>query len=122
MRSRGDEILAMAQLMYDTVNEDDVAREGPGLKDFLDTQLSNLHQIFDIYAKGLLDAKDFLDDDATVSKGPKYDLMQAIVMNATAAAVVLASRYIRKRHASATGQKPRGRVPADAEAAASLRG
>ena len=55
-------------------------------------------------------------------KGPKYDLMPIIVTAVVVAAVVLASRYIRKRHASATGQKPRGRVPADAEAAASLRG
>ena len=57
------------------------------------------------------------DADAGVSKGPKYDPLPMIVTAVVVAAVVLASRYIRKCRASATGRRPRGRVPADAEAA-----
>ena len=93
--SRGDEILALAQFMHDTIKEEDIAREGPIFKKTITTQVKNLRRILSLYAEELVDA------DATVSKGPQYDLMSMIVTAVVAAAVVLASLYVWKRRASA---------------------
>ena len=37
--SRGDEILALAQFMHDTIKEEDIAREGPIFKKTITTQV-----------------------------------------------------------------------------------
>ena len=80
--SRGDEILALAQFMHDTIKEEDIAREGPIFKKTITTQVKNLRRILSLYAEELVDA------DATVSKGPQYDLMPMIVTAVLAVAVV----------------------------------
>ena len=64
-------------------------------KKTITTQVKNLRRILSLYAEELVDA------DATVSKGPQYDLMPMIVTAVVAAAVVLASLYVWKRRASA---------------------
>ena len=111
VRSRGDEILALAQFMYDTINEDDIDEEGPKYKETVAIQMENLRTIFSLHGS------DLVDDDATVSKGPHLDRITIIAMKAAAAAVVLASLYVWKRRASATGRTRRGREPADTGAA-----
>ena len=80
--SRGDEILALAQFMHDTIKEEDIAREGSIFKKTITTQVKNLRRILSLYAEELVDA------DATVSKGPQYDLMPMIVTAVLAVAVV----------------------------------
>ena len=64
-------------------------------KKTITTQVKNLRRILSLYAEELVDA------DATVSKGPQYDLMPMIVTAVVAAAVVLASLYVWKRRAPA---------------------